>query len=120
MMNSSFGKRSPPTADGFFFVHAEYKEIKIFYAQVLYIEGLKDYVKIFLSGQSRPILTRLNLKAVESRLPADRFSRVHNSFIVSIPKITSTQKSQIFIGETAIPIGEKFAAAFEQKYKSAS
>jgi DNA-binding LytR/AlgR family response regulator len=113
-------KKKPAGEDGFFFVHSEYKEIKIFYSQVLHIEGLKDYVKIFLSGQSRPVLTRLNLKAVESRLPADRFCRVHNSFIVSISKITSTQKSQIFIGETAIPIGEKFAAAFEQKYKSAN
>jgi DNA-binding LytR/AlgR family response regulator len=106
--------------DGFVFVHAEYKEIKIFFNQILYIEGLKDYVKIFLNSQSRPVLTRLNLKAIESKLPAHQFCRVHNSFIVSLPKITSILKSQIFIGQIAIPIGDKYATDFEMKYKSRS
>jgi DNA-binding LytR/AlgR family response regulator len=110
-------KKSSPD-DGFLFVHSEYREIKIFYSQILYIEGLKDYVKIFLTTQSRPVLTRLNLKAVESRLPVQLFCRVHNSFIVSLPKITSTLKSQIFIQDTAIPVGDKFAGDFEQRYKS--
>jgi DNA-binding LytR/AlgR family response regulator len=105
--------------EGFFFVHAEYKEIKIFFNQILYVEGLKDYVKIFLNTQPRPILTRLNLKAIESKLPADQFCRVHNSFIVSLAKITSTLKSQIDIGSVAIPIGEKYANDFQIKYKSA-
>jgi DNA-binding LytR/AlgR family response regulator len=105
--------------NGFFFVHAEYKEIKIFFDDILYIEGLKDYVKIFLRTQQRPILTRLNLKATEAKLPSDQFARIHNSFIVSLSKIKSTQKTQVFIGETPVPIGEKFAADFQKKYRSA-
>jgi DNA-binding LytR/AlgR family response regulator len=102
----------------FFFVHSEYKEVKIYHDQIKYIEGLKDYVKIFLTTQDRPILTRLNLKGIESKLIPDQFSRVHNSYIVSLSKITSIQKSQLYIDKLCIPIGEKFAPGFERKYGS--
>lgn len=102
-----------------FFVHSEYKEVKILLDDILYVEGLKDYVKIFLKDQARPVMTRLNLKAMESRLPADLFCRIHNSYIISLQKINSSQKSQVFIGSQAIPIGDKFAPEFFRKYKPA-
>ncbi len=101
----------------FLFVHSEYKEIKIDTTDIDYIEGYKDYIKIFLSGQARPILTRMNLKAVEQRLPSTDFCRIHNSFIVPLAKITSFQKAQLFIGTHPLPIGEKFAESFLKKYK---
>lgn len=101
---------------GFFFVHAEYKEIKLFYDEILYVEGLKDYVKIFVEKIQHPILTRMNLKAIEGKLPSDEFVRIHNSFIVPLHKINSFQRSQVFIGNTAIPIGEKYAEDFRKKY----
>ncbi len=108
---------APATKEpGFFFVHSEYREIKIFYDDIRYIEGLKDYVKIFTDKQTHPILTRLNLKAVETRLPASEFARIHNSFIVPLKRIDSFQKSQVFIGTTAIPIGEKYAEEFRKLY----
>ncbi len=104
--------------NGFFFIFAEYKEIKILYRDVLYIEGLKDYVKIYLENTKYPILTRLNLKGIEARLPQNIFHRVHNSFIVNTDKITSTQKMQLFIQKKQIPIGASFAADFFAKYKA--
>ncbi len=111
-------KRQKKEEDGrFFFVRAEYKEIKILYADILYIEGLKDYVKIFLASQSRPVMTRLNLKAVESKLPPEEFCRIHNSFIVPLSKITSSQRSQVFVGQVVIPVGEKYAPDFRKKYR---
>jgi DNA-binding LytR/AlgR family response regulator len=113
-----FRLREGKTESGFFFVHSEYKEIKIFFDSIQYVEGLKDYVKIYLRNQPRPILTRLNLKAIEAKLPADKFCRVHNSFIVPFSKITSIQKSQIFLGSQSIPIGEKFADEFRKRYKA--
>jgi DNA-binding LytR/AlgR family response regulator len=82
------------------------------------VEGLKDYVKIFLRSQPRPILTRLNLKAMETKLPLQQFCRIHNSFIVSLAKIESFQKSQVFLGQKAIPIGDKYATDFLKKYKA--
>lgn len=109
-------KNNPNGNPGFFFVHSEYREIKIFYDDIQYVEGLKDYVKIFLAKERHPILTRLNLKAIEGKLPSTEFMRIHNSFIVPLKKIKSFQKSQVFIGETPIPIGEKFAENFKKQY----
>ncbi len=111
-------KDATPTSpeDLFFFVRAEYREIKIMFDDILYVEGLKDYVKIFLASQSRPVLTRMNLKAIETKLPGRLFCRIHNSFIVPFSKISSFQRSQVFIGPTAIPVGDKYAADFRKKY----
>jgi DNA-binding LytR/AlgR family response regulator len=109
---------SKPREDPFFFIRANYKEVKIFSSDVLYIEGLKDYVKIFLASQTRAILTRQNLKGMESILPPGIFFRIHNSFIVNVNKITSFQKAQVFMGKVAIPIGDKFAPQFEEFYRS--
>ncbi|SRR5258706_2781535 len=106
----------PSSAGESFVVNANYKKIKIFCDDVLYIEGLKDYVKIFLASSPRAILTRLNLKGMESILPTDTFFRIHNSFIVNLGKITSFQKNQIFIDKKSLPVGEKFAFAFEKRY----
>lgn len=103
--------------EGFLFVYSEYKEIRISWNDILYVEGLKDYVKIFLKDQPKAILTRMNLKAMEAKLPATMFCRIHNSFIVSMAKIDSTQKSQIHIGKTTIPVGEKFASEFRVRYE---
>jgi DNA-binding LytR/AlgR family response regulator len=110
------GKKNHVSVDTFFFVRAEYKEIKIFFDDILYVEGLKDYVKIFLASQPRPVMTRMNLKAIEARLPSQLFCRIHNSFIIPFSKIGSFQRSQVFIGQTAIPVGDKYADAFRRKY----
>lgn len=107
-----------PPERGFFFVFSEYKEIKLFYDDILYVEGLKDYVKIFTRQYPKPVLTRLNLKSVESKLPPQEFCRVHNSFIVALDKITSFQKSKLQIDRQEIPVGNRYLAYFEQKYRS--
>lgn len=107
-----------PAEEGFIFVFSEYKEIKIFFRDILYVEGLKDYVKIFLEERRQPVLTRLNLKAIEARLPKSKFCRVHNSFIVSLPRITSVQKTKVQLEDKSIPVGAAFSAAFLEAYKS--
>lgn len=103
--------------ESFFFIRSEYKEIKIYFDDIHHIEGLKDYVKIFIEGHAHPVLTRMNLKAMESRLPATRFARVHNSYIVPLKKITAVQRAQVFLGDDAIPIGEKFYNDFMRLYR---
>jgi len=105
-----------PAEPASIFVYAEYKEVKILLSDILYIEGLKDYVKIFIDGQTRPVLTRMNLKAMEARLPEHQFCRIHNSYIISLSRIDGVQKSQLFIGTLAIPIGDKFADTFRKRY----
>lgn len=101
----------------FFFIFSEYNKIKIFHDEVLYIEGLKDYVKIYIQNSSKPILTRLNLKNIAPKLSEKQFCRVHQSFIVALKKISSFQKSKLFIGKQEIPIGERFSEDFEKLFK---
>lgn len=100
----------------FFFVFSEYQEIRIFYDDVLYIEGLKDYVKIYTTTQVRPILSRLTLKAIEAKLPDKLFCRVHKSFIVALPRITAFQRTRLFIGRQEIPVGSSYVDEFERQY----
>lgn len=101
----------------FFFIYSEYKQIKIYFEDVLYVEGLKDYVKIYVKQQSKPILTRMNLKMMATKLSPQLFCRVHHSFIVALDKISAFQKTKLLIGEKEIPIGRKFAEFFEQQYQ---
>jgi DNA-binding LytR/AlgR family response regulator len=102
----------------YFFVFSEYQEIRIDYDEVLYIEGLKDYVKIFTTRQVRPILSRLTLKAIEDKLPPPRFCRIHKSFIVALAKITSFQRTRLMVGKIELPIGSSYADAFMQQYRA--
>lgn len=105
----------PPTERGYLFIFSEYREIKIFHDEILYVEGLKDYVKIFTTQQSRPFLSRLTLKAIEAKLPDD-FCRVHKSFIIPLARISSFQRTKLFVGKQEIPVGTSYVADFERKY----
>jgi len=87
-------------------IKVEYKNVKIHFSDILFIEGLKDYVKIHTT--KKMFTTRLNLKSMISKLPSDQFLRVHRSYIVPIQKITSFQKGQIYMNKIAIPVGVTF------------
>lgn len=106
-----------PEENEAFFVFSEYKQIKILFDDVEYVEGLKDYVKIYVRTQQKPILTRQNLKMMESKLAKQRFCRVHHSYIVALDKIMAFQKTKLLVGKKEIPIGKKFAELFEQQYR---
>lgn len=94
------------------FVKSEYKLLHILYDDILYIEGLKDYVKIYTEGKQHPVLSLISLKALEEELPSDRFMRVHRSYIIHKNKISSINKRRIMIGEKQIPIGETYRKQF--------
>ncbi len=93
-------------AADFFFVNVEYALVKISVPDITYIEGMKDYVKIYLSTARKPVLTKSTLKAIEEKLPPQKFMRVHKSFIVHVDKIESIRNREIRIGEAEIPVGE--------------
>lgn len=95
------------------FVKSEYKLIHLLYDDLLYIEGLKDYVKIYSEQVPKPILSLMSLKSLEEKLPADRFVRVHRSFIIHKNKISSIDKNRIVIGKKQIPIGETYRRQFQ-------
>jgi two-component system, LytTR family, response regulator len=90
----------------FFFVNVEYALVKITVSEITHIEGMKDYVKIFLYGVSRPVLTKSTLKGIEEKLPTQAFMRVHKSFIVNLSRIESIRNRELKIGAWEIPVGE--------------
>jgi len=95
------------------FVKSEYKLIQIELKNILYIEGLKDYVKIFEENSTKPILSLMSMKSLEEMLPADRFLRVHRSYIVQKEKIRIIEHNRIVFGNTYIPIGDSYKQAFQ-------
>jgi DNA-binding LytR/AlgR family response regulator len=104
-----------PQSD-FIMVKTGYNTININLNDILYVEGLKDYIKIHLTGKT--ILTLNSLKKLQEILPESRFVRVHRSFIVSLPKIDSIQRSRIVIGKTFVPVGENYKSAFKEMIAS--
>jgi DNA-binding LytR/AlgR family response regulator len=94
------------------FVKSEYKYLHILYENILYIEGLKDYVKIFTLDSLKPILSLMSLKQLEGDLPFGNFVRVHRSYIINIDKISSINKNRIIIDKKQIPIGETYKKQF--------
>lgn len=95
------------------FVKSEYKLIQIDLKDILYIEGLKDYVKIFEEGASKPILSLMSMKSLEDMLPPSRFIRVHRSFIVQKDKIRVVDHNRIVFGKTYVPIGDSYKQQFQ-------
>ncbi|WP_352422224.1 LytTR family DNA-binding domain-containing protein [Proteiniphilum sp.] len=94
------------------FVKSDYKLLHVLFDDILYIEGLKDYVKIYTEGQPKPILSLISLKSLEEDLPPDRFMRVHRSYIIHKNKISSINKKRIIIGEKQIPMGDTYRKQF--------
>ena len=94
------------------FVKTEYRLRQIELERILYIEGLKDYVKIHVEDESHPVLSLMSLKSLEEQLPADRFIRVHRSYIVQPAKIRTIERNSIVFGRERIPISENYRQAF--------
>jgi two-component system LytT family response regulator len=94
----------------FIFVKSEHKIQKVYLRDISFIEGLKDYISIFTSGER--IITLQNMKKMEDALPERHFVRVHKSYIVSLNKIDSIERSRIWIGEKIIPVGDTYRDQF--------
>ncbi|HUP12480.1 MAG TPA: LytTR family DNA-binding domain-containing protein [Niastella sp.] len=110
-------KQSPETTLPYFFVNAEYRQVKVMYKDISYIEGLKDYIKINLQAPAKPLLVRMSMKSAEEELPAAQFIRIHKSYIISIDSITSVRKSSVFIDQLELPVGETYQGVIEQLTK---
>jgi two-component system response regulator LytT len=100
--------------ENFLFLKVEYQMVKIALDDILFIESLKDYVKIDLQSTGKSLVSRNTLKSLEERLPATRFMRVHRSFIVALDKITSMNKNTVHVGRKMITIGEQYKDAFSK------
>jgi DNA-binding LytR/AlgR family response regulator len=96
---------------GYFFVNVEYSLVKITVDDIVYIEGLKDYIKIHLHSTSKPVITRMPMKTIEEQLPAEKFIRIHKSYIVSIAFVTAIRKTSLFINTIELPVSDNYRDA---------
>ena len=102
---------APPQED-YLFLKVEYQLIRVAYQDILYIEGLKDYVKVHLQNETNPLLSLTSLKSLEEKLPSHRFMRVHRSYIVGLEKIEAISKTSIQIGNAVVPVSDQYKDAF--------
>lgn len=104
--------KTKKTTDGeqpnYFFINADYSLVKVIFSDIMWIEGLKDYLKIHLKSTNKPLVARITMKSIEEQLPVSIFVRVQKSFIVSKEYITSIRKNSLFINDIEIPVGENY------------
>jgi DNA-binding LytR/AlgR family response regulator len=98
----------------FLFLKSDYKIRRINFDDILYVEGLKDYVKVFTRNDPKPILSLSSLKLLESKLPSGKFMRVHRSFIVNLEKIDTIDRSRIVFGKEYIPVSDQYKDKFQE------
>ena len=95
------------------FVKSDYKLVQVELKKIMYIEGLKDYIKIYTEDDAKPILSLMSMKAMEELLPSSRFIRVHRSFIVQKDKIRVIDRGRIVFDKTYIPISDSYKQVFQ-------
>jgi Response regulator of the LytR/AlgR family len=103
---------APAESSNTIFVKSDYKLVQIDLNKILYIEGVKDYVRIFLEDDAKPVMSLMSMKSMEENLPADRFMRVHRSFIVQLDKIKTIERNRIVFGKEYIPISDSYKDKF--------
>ena len=104
---------TPNTQPATLFVKTDYRMVKINIPDIRYIEGMSEYLKIYLEGEDKPIITLLSMKKIESRLP-ENFMRIHRSYIVNLHKIQEVNKNRIIMdAETFLPIGDIYKESFQ-------
>jgi DNA-binding LytR/AlgR family response regulator len=98
----------------FLFLKSDYKIRRINLDDILYIEGLKDYVKVYTRNDPKPVLSLASLKQLELKLPENKFMRVHRSFIVNLERIETIERSRIVFGKEYIPVSDQYKDKFQQ------
>ena len=112
--NTSQTDISPSTnSDDTFFLKTDYRIVKVAYRDIRYIEGMSEYLKVWLEGQPKPIITLLSMKKMEEHLP-DNFMRIHRSYIINLDKIQEVNKNRVIMdADTYLPIGDLYKEAFQ-------
>ncbi len=105
--------RSPQDEIDSIFVKSEYKLVQIKLKNILYVEGLKDYIKIYEEDNPKPVLSLMSMKAMEDLLPSSQFMRIHRSYIVRKDKIRIIDRGRIVFGKTYIPISDSYKQTFQ-------
>jgi DNA-binding LytR/AlgR family response regulator len=100
--------------DDYIFVRADRRMFKVHFGDILYIEGLKDYVVIYLENQK--VITLMNIKTIYDLLPKSFFVRISKSYIINVNKIDSVDNNTVYIGKSEIPIGNIYRDFFFNEF----
>lgn len=95
-------------------LRADYRQVRLRFAEILYIEGVKDYVRLRLTDGSQ-VLTQMSLKAMAEQLPKEEFVRVHRSYIVHLPEVKAMERGRIVFGKVRIPVSDSYRDDFMQR-----
>lgn len=98
----------------YIYLKVEYQLVKVDLQDILYIEGLKDYAKVYLQNEPKPILTLSSLKNLEEKLPSNKFLRLHRSFIVALNKIKAVTKTSVQVAGTTIMVSDQYRDVFAE------
>lgn len=99
--------------DDMLFVKSDYKTLRINIADIRYVEGMSEYLRIYLKGQQRPVIAHLAMKKMEERLPANAFMRIHRSYIINLTQIKELNKNRVIMDDdTSLPIGDNYRETF--------
>ncbi len=111
--------KNVPTNE-FIFVNVDYSQVKLMFNDIIWIEGLRDYLKIHLKSTAKPLIVRASLKSIEPELPQNKFIRIHKSYILSLESITAIRKNSVFIKDLELPIGETYREEIEKLIRNNS
>ncbi len=109
-------RRTPATNQAFLFLRIDYSLVKLAVADIHFIEGMDDYLRIHLHGGRPPLLVRMTMKAMLSQLPPDQFIRVHRSYIISVNSILNIRNKIIYLEGHEIPLGASYETAFFSRF----
>lgn len=109
-----FELRNIKKTPDYFFVNADYSQVKVVFTDIIWAEGLSDYVKIHLKSTSKSLVVRTSLKNLETELPTNQFIRIHKSTLIAIRAITAIRKNSLFLGEKEFSIGETYRDTIEK------
>ena len=99
--------------DNTLFLKTDYRIIKVSIPDIVYIEGMSEYLKVWIDGEAKPIITLLSMKKIEERLP-DYFMRIHRSYIINLTKIQEVNKNRVIMGpDVYLPVGDLYKEAFQ-------
>ncbi|MBC6612194.1 response regulator transcription factor [Hymenobacter sp. BT507] len=104
---------APPPED-YLYLKVEYQLVRVPFNDILYVEGLKDYVKVYRRSQPKPLLSLTSMKTMEERLPSHLFMRIHRSYIVGLEHITSIGRGTVQISNETLPVSDSYRDVFEQ------
>ncbi len=107
-------KQKSMVQDRFIFLKSEYKLQKINFDDILYVEGLKDYVKIYLKDSSKNVMSLMNMKKIEEYLPKPEFMRIHRSYIVHVKEVETIDRFRMVIGNQYLPISDSYKDAVQK------